>query len=293
MKNLNNYLRINFLLVILGIILFSCSNEETQTPNNSNLENKTSTISNKTGKTAAVASGAITCYISGSSVFNVNTNNAYSVVNPNSSATYQYNSSTSVNSITWSIVAGSVVPAGSLSITGSGATATITTSSTFSSGSIQALGTDNSGQLCGPVMPIVKSSGSGSSCCTPILSASYICRGSGPSAGGAVDIFLPAGCNIDWSAISKIDVSFTNDDEDNNDSNNNNTRFTTTSPSDLYNKSKGTLTYPYNVNNNKIRLSFTNPQCVSVFFTATFYFNNGCPPVTATVETLGPLETSE
>ncbi|EJG00489.1 hypothetical protein [Flavobacterium sp. F52] len=284
MKNLNNYLRINFLLVILGIILFSCSNEETLTPNNSNLENKTSTISNKTGKTAAVASGAITCYISGSSVFNVNTNNAYSVVNPNSSATYQYNSSTSVNSITWSIVAGSVVPAGSLSITGNGVAATITTSSTFSSGSIQALGTDSSGQLCGPVIPIVKSSGSGSSCCTPILSASYICRGSGSgSAGGAVDISIPAGCNIDWATISKIDVSLSNG-----------TRFTTTSPSSLYNQSQGTLIAPYNLNNNKIRLSFTNSECMpDIACTATFYFSNGCPTVTATVVTLGPLETSE
>ncbi|MHC0446245.1 hypothetical protein ACWA1F_12620 [Flavobacterium sp. 3-218] len=118
-------------------------------------------------------------------------------------------------------------------------------------------------------------------CCTPLLSASFICRGSGSgSAGGALDLSLP--CNNDWSVVSKIDVSLSDG-----------TRFTVTSPSSLYNQTQGTLTPPYNINNNKIRLPFINSECMAeITCYATFYFNNGCPTVTTSVLTLGPLETS-
>ncbi|GAA3730023.1 hypothetical protein GCM10022422_10310 [Flavobacterium ginsengisoli] len=272
MKNLKTYFSILIISLATSTIFFACSNEDSQQQTSSSTKKE---AVNKTATTNKSALVKTVCNVNGPTIVNINTPITY---------TYTNDSGTPAN-VTW--VAN---PANLITINGSGSTITATFAAGFVSGSITATGFDGTALICASKLDITKQV---STCCTPILSASYICRGSGPSAGGAVDIFLPAGCNIDWSAISKIDVSFTNDDEDNNDSNNNNTRFTTTSPSDLYNKSKGTLTYPYNVNNNKIRLSFTNPQCVSVFFTATFYFNNGCPPVTATVETLGPLETSE
>ncbi|MEP6930431.1 MAG: hypothetical protein ABI850_10470, partial [Flavobacterium sp.] len=171
MKNLKFYFSILFLSLLTGSIFFACSSDDNQ----SQQATSSTKSSNLTNKSASITSGAITCYISGSTVTNQNTNDAYSSVSAGSTTTYQYNSTPSVSNVTWSIVPGTVIPSGSLTITASGSTASVTVASNFQSGSIQAVGTDATGQICGPVLPIIKSTGGGIACCVPELTARFIC----------------------------------------------------------------------------------------------------------------------
>ncbi len=263
MKHLKIYFSLLLISFTASTFFFACSTDDSQSQQLINSKKNESISKTATQKSALVET---VCNVNGPAVVNINTPITY---------TYTNDSGTPAN-VTW--VAN---PANLITINGSGSTITATFAAGFVSGSITATGFDGTALICASKLDITKQV---STCCTPILSASYICRGSGSgSAGGAVDISIPVGCNIDWSSITKIDVSLSDG-----------TRFTTTSPSSLYNQSQGTLTYPYNVNNNKIRLSFTNPECApDIACTATFYFNNGCPTVSTTVVTLGPLETSE
>ncbi|MEN2415248.1 hypothetical protein [Flavobacterium mesophilum] len=275
MKNLKIYFGILFISLATSSIFFACSNDETQAQQS----NSATKSSNLTKKTAAVTSGTITCYISGTTVSNVNTDNAFSSVTAGSTTTYQYNSTPAVSNVTWSIVPGTVNPSGSLTINGTGSTASVTTDSSFLSGSIQAVGTDETGQICGPVLPIVKSTGGGAACCTPTMSLSFVCRGSSPSGnlGGFLTLISPSNCIIDWkNTVSKIDLkleggpSFSGDDE-------------------LYGKKSGTIYPPFTstLNDNKINEEFYYTGCLSrVTAKATIYFNNGCPPISLNAEAL-------
>ncbi|WP_125722450.1 hypothetical protein [Flavobacterium ustbae] len=262
MKNFKAYFSIFLISLVSSTVFFACSNDDNQQQQIISSSKKES-INKTTNKSALVQT---VCNVNGPTLVNTNTPITY---------TYTNDSGTPAN-ITW--VAN---PANLITINGSGSTITATFAPNFVSGSITATGYNGTALICASKLNITKQV---PTCCTPVLSASYICRGSGSgSAGGAVDISIPTGCNIDWSSISKIDVSLSSG-----------TRFTATYPSSLYNQSQGTLTAPYNINSNKIRLPFINPECApDVACTATFYFNNGCPTVTATVVTLGPLETSE
>lgn len=118
------------------------------------------------------------------------------------------------------------------------------------------------------------------SCCSPTLSAQFICRGSGRGLSGSIDIQTPTGCSVDWSTISKIEIGLSDP----------NTRFTTTGP--LNGLSEGTLNNnEFTFINNKIHLVFMNTTtCLSELQCyATFYYNNGCTTTRSEVFTSGPI----
>lgn len=146
MKNLKNYLVLTLFTLITCLIFFACSQENEVVKKNEveNVNIKT-TLSNRIG--------TITCYISGSTVTNANTNIASSTVNAGATTTYQYNSNPAVTNIQWVVVSGT-----GISFVGSttNSSVTVSFSSTFTGGSIQAIGTDATGQICGPVLPIIK-----------------------------------------------------------------------------------------------------------------------------------------
>ncbi len=141
------------------MFITSCSKPENEIFSNTEKENvKTQTSSKFIDK-----SGAMTCHINGETVINPNGNNAYSIVSQGSQTTYTYYSTPTSNDINWSIVTAN--PAGSIKInggiTGTGTTVSVKFESDFISGSIKAVGTDASGQSCGPVLKIYKSNSGG------------------------------------------------------------------------------------------------------------------------------------
>ena len=275
MKNLKIYLSILFVSLLASSIFLACSNDDNQ----SQQTNSSTKSSNLTKKSASVSAGAITCYISGSTVSNVNTENAFSSVTAGSTTTYQYNSTPAVSNVTWSIVPGTVNPSGSLTVNGTGSNATVTTGSNFLSGSIQAVGTDSTGQICGPVLPIVKSTGGGIACCAPTIELGFICRGGSQSVLGFLTLIPPSNCAIDWKQnVSKIDLKLEGGP-----------KFIVEDDllGEINNKKSGTITNPFSSTliDNKIILDFTNVSCVTrVTAIVTVYYNNGCPPVRLTAE---------
>jgi hypothetical protein len=268
MKNLKIYLSITFISLITSATFLACSSDESdkQTAKTSIEESKTNSPTSKAIQT--------TCGIVSPTISIPETSEVF----PGSQVTYTYTNTTGTPSnIQWS----TNDPANIQLLSNTGSTITVKYSNSFTGGQITAGGTGEGALFCQSIVNVVKLD-----CCTPVLSASYICRGSGTgSAGGSLEISIPTSnnCKITWEHITKIDLSLSDG-----------TKFTVTNPSSLYNQSQGTLTYPYILTNNKINLPFRNQECSpDIACTATFYFNNGCPPATATVVTLGPLETSE
>ncbi len=278
MKNLKIYLSIALISVLTSSIFFACSSDENQTQTTAS-EKKESVNKASTSKEASITSGTITCYLSGSNVINPNTNDAFSSVNAGSTTTYQYNSTPAVSNIVWSIVPGTANPAGSITINPTGSTASVTVSSSFLSASIQALGTDSTGQICGPVLPITRSTDNGgNSCCTPNMVLSFVCRGSNPTGnlGGFLTLIPPQNCPIDWqNNVSSIDFrleggpAFSGDDA-------------------LNGKKVGTLYPPFtSLNDGKINQEFYYTGCLSrVTAKVTIHLNNGCPPIYLNAEAL-------
>ncbi|MBJ2126181.1 MULTISPECIES: hypothetical protein [unclassified Flavobacterium] len=268
MKNLKIYLSIAFISLLTSATFLACSNDENekQTAKTSKEESKTNSLTSKAAQT--------TCDITSPSISVAGTSEVFA----GSQVTYTYTNTTGVPSdIQWS----TNDPVNIQLLSNTGSTITVKFGNNFTGGQITAGGTGPGASFCQSTVNVTKLA-----CCTPILSASYICRGSGTgSAGGSLEIALPTAnnCKITWEHITKIDLSLSDG-----------TKFTVTNPSSLYNQSQGTLTYPYILTNNKINLPFRNQQCSpDIACSATFYFNNGCPTTTATVVTLGPLETSE
>ncbi|MEP6930250.1 MAG: hypothetical protein ABI850_09565, partial [Flavobacterium sp.] len=110
-----------------------------------------------------------------------------------------------------------------------------------------------------------------------------ICRGSGAGAiGGNVTVLSPAGCSIDWSTISSIEIQLSG-----------NTHFTSGVLTSL---SQGTLLpndINFYLNNNKLLFPFHDPACeFEVECHMTFHYNNGCPSVETDIVTYGPLASS-
>lgn len=258
MKNLKNYFILSLLTLTLSTIFLACSQEngivEEKKIENVNLKkalsSKTATI-----QTAAIQTATIACYISGSTVTNANTNIASSSVNAGTTTTYQYNSNPTVTNIQWVIVQGT-----GISFIGSTTSSIVTVSfsSTFTGGSIQAIGTDSTGQICGPVLPIINTNG-GIGCCNPTFDAFYICDGTAKGKGAVVPFVN--GCDV--STISSIVWNLGGAEW-------------VAGP--LAGQSGGTMLPPFNQYSKNIGYY----QCQYGMFqiSATYNFNNGCPPKT-------------
>lgn len=195
MKNLKKYIVFTLILLSTSALFFACSNEN-EAVDYKKVDNPSVTAA------STERTGAMTCYISGPTVTNPNTDNALSTVNAGSVTTYQYNSTPTASNIEWNIVSGS-----GISIIGSATNATVTIafSSDFNGGSIQAVGTDSSGQYCAPIIPIIKSNDSGCSC-LPLLKMRFI-NNNGTIAGSTRGEFWfesATACNFNWSNVSNI-----------------------------------------------------------------------------------------
>ena len=137
MRNFKKYC--GFILVTT-IMLFACSKDDD---------------SNKSDSFLPTAAPGFKCYISGETVKNVETDNAYSTIIPGSTTIYKYNSTFNISNVNWTVL--SANPPGSIVINStSNITATVSFGENFVSGDIKAIGSDTNGQLCGPVIPINK-----------------------------------------------------------------------------------------------------------------------------------------
>jgi hypothetical protein len=140
MKNLKNYFGVIVVATIVIVFVFACSNDN---------------ISNKTVDSTKTSLNAFECFISGETVSNAGTNNAFSIVKSGNTTTYTYNSTFAVNNVSWSIL--SANPAGSITLNNdNGTSGSVTFASNFESGYVLATGTDSKGQICGPVISIKK-----------------------------------------------------------------------------------------------------------------------------------------
>lgn len=140
MKNSKNYFGVILVATIATVFVVACSND-----NNFN----------KSVDSAKTSANAFECFISGETVSNAETNNAFSTVKPGNTVTYKYNSTFTVNNVSWTIL--SANPAGSITLNSdNGTSASVTFASNFESGYVLATGTDSKGQVCGPVIFIKK-----------------------------------------------------------------------------------------------------------------------------------------
>jgi intracellular septation protein A len=142
MKNSKNYLKIILAAMFVLVVFFSCSKD--------NDIDKTTTI-----PTVQTPVPSLKCFISGETVTNAETNDAFSTIIPGSTTTYKYNSTFIITIVTWSIVTAN--PAGSITVNNAtNPNASISFAPNFISGTIQAVGNDATGQICGPIMTIKK-----------------------------------------------------------------------------------------------------------------------------------------
>jgi len=140
MKNLKNYFGVILVATIAIVFVFACSNDND---------------SNKSVDSAKTSANAFECFISGETVSNAGTNNAFSIVKSGNTTTYNYNSTFAVNNVSWTIL--SANPAGSITLNNdNGKSGSVTFASNFESGYVLATGTDSKGQICGPVIFIKK-----------------------------------------------------------------------------------------------------------------------------------------
>lgn len=169
MKNIKKNLVLTVVTLLTGILIVACSQDDGIAKDYS-----IESINLKTGLTNRTA--AISCYISGSTVINANTDIASSTVNAGTTATFKYNSNPLVTNIQWVIVSGT-----GISFIGSTTSSSVKVSfsSTFTGGSIKAIGTDSSGQICGPVLPISTTNGGGGGKCTATIRQIYCSPGTG------------------------------------------------------------------------------------------------------------------
>lgn len=140
MKNLKNYFGVILVATMAAFFVFACSNDDN---------------SNKSVDSTKTNANAFECFISGETVSNAGTNNALSIVKPGNTTTYIYNSTFTVNNVSWKIL--SANPAGSITLTNdNGTSGSVTFASNFESGYVLATGTDSKGQICGPAIFIKK-----------------------------------------------------------------------------------------------------------------------------------------
>ncbi|MWB95525.1 hypothetical protein GON26_14235 [Flavobacterium sp. GA093] len=200
------------------------------------------------------------CYINGSTLtsstqLNLCAPNAEAVVNAGSTATYQYvNATGTSSSITWSYTAN---PVNSMSLTVNGSSVSVTFSSSFINGTLSAAGSGGTAQTCNTILNITKSGGT--VCCSPTFDAFYICDGTVKGKGAVVPFVN--GCDV--NTISSIVWNLGG---------------AKWVAGPLAGQSGGTMLPPFNQYSKNIGYY----QCQYGMFqiSATYNFNNGCPPKT-------------
>lgn len=255
------------LLVLFTILLFySCSETES-------LEDVM--VSEENNFDAAFSERAAlftVCDITGSTV--VSPNNA--VVVPGSSTTYTYTNDTGTSgAVSWSVLTAN--PSGSITITGSGSSVTVTYSANFIDGLLSAYGTGGNASDCETRLNVTRSTVV-PICCSPTMSMTYLCRGSSSTLSGGFVMFKMS-ANCDWSSVSKIEIT-----------NLSGAKFL---DPPLENLNSGTINGPIVPNSGSdtffLEYHRVGPCLSQIVCTAKIYFNNGCPTLSLNAQALGNM----
>lgn len=266
MKIMKNYFKAGFMGLVVSIIFSACSTDE-----NLAKDEKQTQDSKSISKTASTNQSLLTvCDITGATVVTPGS----AVVLPGSIVVYNYTNSTGTSgNIAWTVPTAN--PAGSIVISGTGSTVTVTFSSSFISGSISAYGTGGTANACQSTLNITKAVDPGANCCAPVMTMSYVCRGSSQTGnlGGFITIKSPLNCTVDWNNVLKIDMRIEGGPKFSGDSS-------------LSGLKVGTLYPPFNFfSGNSIFEEFYYVGCLPrVTSKATIYYKNGCPPVSINAE---------
>ncbi|WP_268847010.1 hypothetical protein [Flavobacterium aestivum] len=280
MKKLKSSLKIGLIGIFCSIFFLACTKDDTQVQETKSIDKTMSNkgiskVTNKTLSTNKIAPTAqlvqTICDITGPTV----TSTGVAVVAAGSTASYSYTNNTgSASNIVWTLTPS---PAGSATYVANGANITITYLANFASGTLTAAGSGGTAQTCNTVLNITNS-GSGANCsCTPVMTMSYICRGSSStSLGGFVSLKSPTNCQVDWSTVEKIDLDLSGA-----------VIFEFDSP--LSGLNNGTLYPPFIPDPSGLIVNeFYYQGCLpSVSCKAKIYFNNGCPAKSLTVTAVG------
>lgn len=238
-------LKISFFIALITLsstaLFFACSSDKEELQD---LKSSSKTVSaDKLAQTI--------CDIIGTTVVS----SGSAVVTPGSSATYSYTNNTgSATTITWTLTGvGATFSGGGTTITTT-SPVTVVYSSNFVSGTLSAAGSGGTAQTCNTILNITTPT---VTCCNPTFDAFYICDGTVQGKGAVVPFVQ--GCNV--STISKIVWNLGG---------------AKWISGPLAGQGGGTMVPPFN----QYVKNIGNYQCQYGMFriTATYYFNNGCPP---------------
>lgn len=263
---MKNYLKLSLIGLFGSVVFFACSKDETLTKDERQAQEARSV-----SKTASTNQSLLTvCDITGATVVTPGS----AVVTPGTTVVYNYTNSTGASgNIAWTIPTAN--PAGSISINGTGSTVNVTFTSAFISGSISAYGTGGTADACQSTLNITKAADTGANCCAPIMTMSYVCRGSSQTGnlGGFITIKSPSNCSVDWNNVLKIDMRIEGGPKFSGDSS-------------LAGLKVGTLYPPFNFSSgSSIFEEFYYVGCLPrVTSKATIYYKNGCPSVSINAE---------
>jgi hypothetical protein len=257
---MKNYFKILSIGLLMSITFSSCSDEFKKSDETKGILQRSSESSS--------ALAATICDITGATI----TTSGTAIVGAGSTTVYNYTNNTGIPAVvTWTVQTAN--PAGSITITGSGASVSVSYAANFISGSITANGTGGSAQPCQSLLNITASGGTGGNCCAPIMTMSFVCRGSSSTGnlGGFITIKSPLNCNVNWSNVSKIDMRIEGGPKFSSDSSLNGLKV-------------GTLYGPFNGTVNE---EFYYAGCLArVTCKATVYYKSGCAAVSINAEAL-------
>jgi hypothetical protein len=251
---MKNYFKILFIGLFSSILFYACTKNEDQILSDKVVENSTL----KTTMSSRAVLGTC-CYINGTTLTtqtlaNLCAPNAQAIVNAGTTATYQYvNNTGNASIINWTISAN---PIGSATLISNGSTVTVNYLTSFISGTLSVAGSGGTAQTCNTVLNITTPS---VTCCSPTFDAFYICDGTVKGKGAVVP--FSQGCNV--STISKIVWNLGG---------------AKWIAGPLAGQGGGTMLPPFNqyVKN----IGYYQCQYGMFRISATYYFNNGCPPST-------------
>jgi len=210
MKNFTKY----FILVFTCLLFISCSTEsvitETQSIGSQSSEN--ASIGGNTKK----PTGNVCGYIEdgNSSIVTLTSETLNNLCAPNaqanvssSSTTYKFIIDNVLTSGQWTVYSGSGITFNSNSATASGSIVTVNFAPNFTSGSIQVIGADATGQIYGPILNISKVGGGSDACnCLPTLILQPIDAGGAGTTRGQFSLEAPSPqvCSFNWANVASI-----------------------------------------------------------------------------------------
>jgi hypothetical protein len=214
MKKFKNFLMIALVAFSLSTVFVACS-KDNATGTNNVVNSKM-----KLGMQSKTALGTGCSYINDNTpgvvtltpttLADLCSPNAQAIVSPGTTGSYKFIINDVLTSGQWSVYSGSGITFNGGSLTATGTSVTVNFAAGFTSGSIQVIGSDPTGQIYGPILNITKSNGTIDLCsCAPLFSR-ILFDAPNPYTGGPIKNSFQfenrSECAFDWGTVESVKV---------------------------------------------------------------------------------------